>query len=268
MRNKITKFFIFFIIGFICLYIFYQLFGWDLATKKYKSQIESTLHSSLDEPFKAGEKIAYTLRYLGLPAGKVVIRVEEMKRYKDRPVYHLLAWGRTSDFVSLFFEIEGSLHSYMDVDRLHSLYFKEESQARGHRKNKKEVFYNQKDLYLTIEGEKIRILPDTQDPLSALYLIRLLDIDKLKEGYEINIKSRKRDRFLYVQLKGREELKTPFGRIKTIKLYFHLKPVKATTRHEVSGTIWFTDNKKRIPILVKADTKAGPASILLYDIQL
>ncbi len=164
--------------------------------------------------------------------------------------------------------MQGWVKSYVDRDRLHSLYFEEASQATGHRKNQKVIVYNQAELYLEVEDERVDILPDTHDPLGVFYRIRLLKREELASGVTLNIKSRKRDRYLYLEKEKEEKLQTPFGDIDTIKVFFHLKPVEATARHEASGEVWYTDDNKRIPILLKAKTKAGPISIRLLDMQL
>ncbi len=269
MKRKLLKIFIILLVLLVLCYILYQLIGWNVATRRYQAHVKSLLDKQSNEIFTPGEKIAYTLRYMGLPAGKAITRVQEITEFNNREVYVLTGRVRTSDFISLFFEAEGRVCSYIDSKRFHSLYFHGESQASGHRKNEKTLIFNQQDLFLQIDGgEKVRILPDTQDPLSAFYFLRLLDYDKIKEGYEINIKSRKRDRTLVVKTQGKEKIKTPFGEIETIKVYIHLKPVKATSRHEISGFVWLTDDKKKIPIRVRLKTKAGPASFLLYDLDL
>lgn len=268
MKSKILRFLIFLGGVLAAAFVVYQFLGWNFATRRYQGHVKSLLTVKHNEAFKPGEKLVYTLRYMGLPAGKAITRVEEIKKYDAREVYFLSGKVRTSDFISLFFEAEGQICSYMDADRLYSLRFEEESQASGHRKNKKVLVFDQEEGFLEVEDEKVRILPDTQDPLSAFYFVRLLDKQSLMEGYEINIKSRKRDRTLLVKFKGNEMLKTPFGEISAMKISLHLKPVKATSRHEVSGFIWFSDDKKRIPILIELKTKAGPASMLLYDLEL
>lgn len=276
MKKKFYRFLIvLFVFGFL-MFMLYQVFGWDWAACHYRAHVEQALSQKTqpastqrgEEVFSPGEKIVYTLRYMGLPAGKAIVRAEEIKNYNNHLVYSLSGRVRTSEFISLFFEAEGILTSYMDKDRLYSLRFTEESQASGHRKNQKVVTFDQENLFLEVEGEKIKILPNTQDPLSAFYLLRLLDYEKIKDGYKINIKTRKRDRTLFVKFEGREILKTPFGKIPVVKVFLHLEPVKATLRHEISGFVWFTDDEKRIPMLVKLKTKAGPATLLLYDLKL
>ncbi len=269
MKRKLLRFFIIMLVLLILCFMLYQVIGWNVATRRYQAHVKSLLDKQSNEVFEPGEKIVYTLRYMGLPAGKAITKVQKISEFKGRNVYVLTGRVRTSDFISLFFEAEGHVCSYVDTERLHSLYFHEESQASGHRKNKKTLIFNQQDLFLQIDGgEKVRILPDTQDPLSAFYFLRLLDYEKINKSYEINIKGRKRDRTLVAKFHSKEKLKTPFGEIDTIKVYIHLKPVKATSRHEISGFVWLTDNKKKIPILVRLKTKAGPASFLLYDLDL
>lgn len=270
MKKKAVKFLIFLSAVLFLAFIFYQFFGWDLAVRHHQNRIKQLLEQRPSEVFGTGEKIALTLRYMGWPAGKIILRVEGMEDYNQHRVYVLSGRLRTSDFMSLFFEAEGLVCSYMDAEKLHSLYFEEESQASGHRKNKKIIRFNQEELFLEIDGEKekLKILSDTQDPLSAFYFSRLIDIKALEKGYEFNIKSRKRDRTLTAKLAGREVLSTPFGRLKTLKVALHLNPVKATARHEINGFVWFTDDERRLPVLVKLKTKAGLASLLLYDLEL
>jgi hypothetical protein len=268
MKKKLSKLLLIFVLILIFSYIFYQFFGWQLAVRKYKPHVASELKNYAETDIKAPEKLVYTLRYLGLPSGKAILRIDADKKEAGKEILTLNGNARTSDFISVFFEIEGWVKSKLDKNALHSLYFQEHSQATGHRQNDKVVLYNQQEHYLEVDGEQHRILPDTVDPLGSLYVIRLLDLEELKAGYSINIKSRKRDRTFYVKYQDTEMLKTPFGQLKTYKIYMHLKRVKATSKHEVSGYLWVTADEKRIPISIDIDTKAGPVSARLLDLDL
>jgi hypothetical protein len=268
MKKIIYKILGILLVFLIFSYVFYQLFGWQLAVRKYKGHVKSELSQSHEAPIEVPEKLVYTLRYLGLPSGKAILRADDISYYQGKEAYFLNANARTSDFISLFFEIEGWVKSRLAKEELHSLYFQEHSQATGHRQNNKVVIYNQDKHYLQVEDEQVTMLPDTLDPLGSLYVMRLLSLDELKEGKSLNIKSRKRDRTLFVKLDSTEEIETPFGKLKTYKVYLHLKRVKATSKHEISGYMWFTADIKRIPIKVDIDTKAGPVSARLLDLDI
>lgn len=268
MKKIILRFFLVFLVLIILGYIFYQFFGWQFAARQYKKHVISELKTNTATAIGAPEKLVYTLRYMGLPSGKAILRVDGIGDYKGKDVYFLSANARTSDFVSVFFEIEGWVKSKLDKNKLNSLYFQEHSQATGHRQNDKVIIYNQDEHYLEVDGEQFRMLPDTVDPLGSFYVIRLIDFELLKAGYNLNVKSRKRDRALYVEYKDTELLDTPFGKLETYKIYMHLKRVKATSRHEISGYMWVTADEKRIPLSIDIDTKAGPVSARLLDLDL
>ncbi|MCK5305565.1 MAG: DUF3108 domain-containing protein [Candidatus Omnitrophica bacterium] len=268
MKKLISRLFIIFLIVFISGYAFYQLFGWQLAVRQYKKHVISELKVNSTTGIQAPEKLVYTLRYMGLPSGKAILRVDDIGDYEGKEVCFLSGNARTSDFISVFFEIEGWVKSILDKKKLNSLYFQEHSQATGHRQNDKVVVYNQDKHYLKVDGEQFRILPDTVDPLGSFYVIRLIDFELLKGGYSLNVKSRKRDRTLYVKYEGTEILDSPFGKIETYKIYMHLKRVKATSKHEISGNMWVTADEKRIPVSIDINTKAGPVSVRLLDLDL
>ena len=268
MKKKLSKLFLIFIVLIILGYIFYQFFGWQLAARKYRAHVISELSSNAAIPTAAPEKLVYTLRYLGMPSGKAIMRIDKIGDYKGKEAYFFSANARTSDFITVFFEIEGWIKSILDKNELNSLYFQEHSQATSHRQNDKVVTYNQDEHYLEVDGEKCMMLPDTVDPLGGFYVIRLIDFELLKGGHSFNVKSRKRDRALYVEYVDTQMLETPFGKIKTYKLYMHLKRVKATSKHEISGHMWVTADEKRIPVSIDLDTKAGPVSARLLDLDL
>ncbi|MCK4519155.1 MAG: DUF3108 domain-containing protein [Candidatus Omnitrophica bacterium] len=268
MKKIIPRLFPIFLVALVFSYIFYQFFGWQLAVRQYKKHIISELSEGAAQPIKTPEKLVYTLRYMGLPSGKAILKITEIGDYQGEKAYFLSANARTSDFISVFFEIEGWVKSILDKKKLRSLYFQEHSQATGHRQNDKVVVYNQDKHYLEVDGEQFRILPDTVDPLGSFYVIRLIKLEKLKQGQSLNIKSRKRDRTLYVKYEGTEILDSPFGKIETYKIYIHLKRVKATSKHEISGYMWVTADEKRIPVSIDINTKAGQVSVRLLDLDL
>lgn len=268
MKRKLSRFFLIILVAIILGYIFYQFFGWQLAARKYKAHVISELAANSAIPTAAPEKLVYTLRYLGMPSGKAIMRIDKIDDYKGREAYFFSANARTSDFISVFFEIEGWIKSIFDKSELNSLYFQEHSKATGHRQNDKVVTYNQDEHYLEVDGEQLRMLPDTIDPLASVYTMRLIDFELLKGGHSFNVKSRKRDRSFYVEYVDTEMLDTPFGKLKTYKIYIHLKRVKATSKHEISGHMWVTADAKRIPVSINLDTKAGPVSARLLDLDL
>ena len=268
MKRILSKLLLLAIILIILSYVFYQFFGWQLAARKYKDHVISELTANSAIPTSAPEKLVYTLRYLGMPSGKAIMRIDKMGDYKGREAYFFSANARASDFISVFFEIEGWIKSVLDKNELNSLYFQEHSKATGHRQNDKVVTYNQVEHYLEVDGEQFTMLPDTVDPLAGFYIVRLIDFKLLEGGHNFNVKSRKRDRSFYAEYIDTEMLETPFGRLKTYKIYMHLKRVKATSKHEISGYMWITADEKRIPVSIDLNTKAGPVSARLLDLDL
>jgi hypothetical protein len=163
--------------------------------KKDDSKIE--IKTSLPG-FRVGEKLTYSIRWLGLPVATAVFCIEEKTRLNGREVYHIIYTAKSNKFASTFYKVEDEIHTYIDVENLYPLRFEKHLREGGYRMDEI-VEYDQVNHRASYKSErrikkkrtitdvKISIPPASQDPLSCLYYFRRLNADKIKTGHSIPI---------------------------------------------------------------------------------
>lgn len=127
-----------------------------------------------------------------LPVGEAILGAAKIEDYNDQKVYHLTATASNSKLFSKFFQAQAFLDSYVDMQEFYPMLFKQRIVIQGKPDLYREVFYDQANGTMSLEGVRRQIYPNTQDPLSAIFNVRLMDfekIDKLEIGLNTNQKN-------------------------------------------------------------------------------
>jgi hypothetical protein len=213
--------------------------------------------------FKDGEWLRFKMSYSNfLNAGFSTIEVKEIN-YKNKEAFHIIGKGKTTGLVGLFFKVRDNYQSYMYKNSLKPFLFIRKINEGGYTKDK-EIEFNHDSKEAIVKNhkhntiKKYPISDDIQDMLSALYYLRNKNLKQLKTGDEIKIKlffdqeiNNFKLRFL-----GKENIKTRFGKIKTLKF----RPIVQKGRvfkAEESVTVWVTDDDNKIPVKIKAALAVG-----------
>lgn len=219
--------------------------------------------------FWGGEEITLTVRYMGfIPAGRMVLRVKEV-RYQGRETYHLIVEGKSSPFFSFFRKIHSVLESYMDAEKLYSQRFEEHTQT-GHRRDERLTVYDQEKGVARIseggeeDNRKVRIGANTQDLLSAIYYLRTREL-KTGNTFLINLNERRKNFEVRAEVLGREELGVGIKgkKFTAYPVRLEAKRVGKKDFPSLDFTIWFSDDERKIPLLIKAKTRIGPVKARL-----
>lgn len=215
--------------------------------------------------FAPGERLVYDITYLGAKGGKAVLEVVEKTWMKGREVYRIVSTAQSNDFVSLFYPVDDRIESYMDVEGLYS-HFITIKQKQGKRKREKIIDFDQVRHRATqLKKNKqhvFEIPPNVQDSLSSLYFFRTTPPVEIGGSTYIDVHESEKNWQLEIRALAREEVTTPVGKFNTIK-------VKALVRYEglfmEKGDvfIWFTDDHKRIPVMMKSKIKFGAITAVL-----
>ena len=136
-----------------------------------------------------GERLVYSVRLLGIELGKGTAEIREITTLRGRAAYHIVVEVRSAPVLDLIYKVRDTHHSYIDVEKLHSLrYEKILSEGRYHADEVME--YDQENHKATyhsrLNGSRKEMLipPDVQDQLSCGYWFRLQDIEP---GTESNV---------------------------------------------------------------------------------
>ena len=213
-------------------------------------------------PFKDGEWLKYKMSYSGFfKAGTAELTLKEAD-LNGKKVFHAKGFGKTSDFIGLFFKVRDTYQSYFDHNKVIPYLFKRDVNEGGYI-IKRDTRFNQDTKIATVEDFKYNTkkevsFENVQDMISAFYYLRTINTDTIKAGDEIDLNMFFDSKTFAFKLRflGKEFLKTKFGKIKTIKL----RPVVQSGRvfkESESVTIWVTDDENKIPIRLKASLAVG-----------
>lgn len=200
-------------------------------------------------PLQAGD-LKYRIYLFGvLPIGDAVLTKEKQQEYEGRSVYHLSASVQSSKAFSLFFSGSATVDSYVDAKLLCPLLFRQKLSISGKPDAVKEVFYDQKNLVMTTAGRQRLILPETQDPLSAVFNIRRMDFNQVKD-IEMNINTNQKNYLLKGKVTS-EGLSVNKKIYKVAWASVEIRRREKNPYHKSRVTMVFLEDNTNIPILIR-----------------
>lgn len=222
---------------------------------------------NVDEPvFKVGEKLEYRLRYGFITAAEASIRVEATDaQFDNRPVYHLIAEGRTAGSFNVFYKVRNRYDSYVDQKDLTPYLYTENIREANYRRTDKARFYQDQKKIVSNKGT-FKGNGQTFDVVSAYYFARNLNISKLRQGDRFSM-----DYFLddgvsklNIQYIGKERVKTSLGYINCIKFSPSIQPGRIF-RKDSRLYLWITDDANRIPVKAQVEILVGSITLELLS---
>jgi len=123
------------------------------------------------------------------------------------------------------------------------------------------------------DGTLRKTLPipdDVQDPLSLLYAFRFFA--DLSEGSVVPVKVSDGKSVIEgtVTVLGREEVETPAGTFRAVKVEPSLEGIRGVFRKSPGAHlyVWLTDDRERQPVKVESEVSVGTFTALLVDIEM
>ena len=238
---------------------------------------------SADEPcldiyntaFGPGEKVTYKVYYnwqdVWMGAGEVKFNVKPAQ-LNNRDCLHISAVGETYKRYNWFYKVHDVYESYVDPYTLLPLKFKRDVNEGGYTiyndidfdREKNKVHVEHED-FKTKRYNKSFDVPDcTQDVLSAIYYARNIDYSKYKPNDTIPVTIFLDNKIydVYVRYLGKERIKTKAGKYSTIKFSPLLIEGNAFEGGEAM-TVWVTDDKNKIPVLIETPLVVGSVKAVL-----
>jgi hypothetical protein len=218
---------------------------------------------SSDRPFRAGERLKFSVQYGFIKAGSAYLEVPEVKEWRGRPVYTLVARAESNSFFSRFYKVRNRIESFWDTTGHYSVRYAE-NRREGGSKTQNEVLFdykNQEALYQ--DGRTAPIPPHVQDALSSFYYTRLQSLPlggSLVFDYHASHKSQPME----VKVLGRERVKTPAGTFDCVVIEPILK-AGGIFKNKGRLVIWLTEDERRMPVMMKSKVAIGSISVLLVE---
>jgi hypothetical protein len=229
--------------------------------------------------FQAGEVVTYHAYYnwhfIWLNAGIVHFSVEE-KQFMDEVAWFFSAIGRTYSSYDPFMKVRDTFEVYVDKDRFQPLNFKRITNEGSTKSQHKYSFdYSNQQIYTSIRKGEEGLFEDSVvvlkegvfDVLSMIYKARGIDYEQYEVGQEIPIRMIVDGEIhdLYIRYLGKETIGNRDGR-KFRCLKFSPLLVSGTIfKSGEDMTVWVTDDKCRIPIIVEAKVLIGSVKAVFVE---
>lgn len=210
------------------------------------------------QAFKRGEKLTYRVHYGFIDAVVAQIEIkEENKKFGDRNTLHVVGTGVSKGSFDFFFKVRDRYESYIDEDAIIPWFFGRRVDEGGY-KMAQDYSFNHYKKTCTANGKSLSIWENTQDMISGFFYARTLDLGAAKPNQIFSVPTIVDGEMynLQIKFKGRDIVKTAFGKIKCLKFV----PVVQKGRifkHEEDLLVWITDDKNHIPVRAKADILFG-----------
>jgi len=240
-------------------------------------QLKSQEKSGIENfAFQAGEKLTfrgyYNWGFLWVAAGEVKLEVKN-ESYSDKPAYKIEALGRSLKAFDWFFKLRDTISCYVDTTSLKPFYFDRKTNEGDYIARHEYWFdYEEDQIYSKIRKRQKPVKKDTlenknisSDIVSVAYYTRNLDFSKYKKKEKIPLRMLIDNEVhnLYIRYKGIENVKLKSGEVYEC-LKFSPMLVKG---HLFKGgedmTIWVSNDKNRVPIMVEAKVLIGSVKGLL-----
>ncbi len=215
--------------------------------------------------FAAGEHIEYRVHYGIINAAEATVDVEQkIHSVSGKPCYKVTAFARTTGVTDWVSKVRDTWISYIDTTAILPLMFYMKKQEGNYKTEDKIIFDHTNNLAKSYELDddherKTYKVPDNiQDIVSGYYFLRTIDFDKVKVGDFVLIKAFFEGEVydMRMRYKGKEVIKTKFGKMNTYKICPTL-PKNNFFENEEAVVIWASDDENKIPLKIQIELKIG-----------
>lgn len=256
--------------------------------QNFKGRVQEATIATPQNKLTIGETLVYSVEWLGISAGKIILSVNGTEKIDGNECYHVTAKALPNKFFRMFHDVEYRVDSFIDTKGLFSRRFEKVKRLNNvytclvieFNPEKNEAKYkfdcakapadtnesaSLRKKRATNKNTIVKIPTGTQDVLSTLYYFRLLDIKK-GEAYPVNV-SYDRQNWAFKINVGEPYLRD-FHKKGSFCL-FQISP-NSDLINSITGkrgiTIYLTADSFRKPALFTMNTKIGFLRGILQDL--
>ncbi len=221
--------------------------------------------------FDRGELLVFRAMYNSRLTGNVVagdatLEVQHGNALVGgRPTMHIVGTVQSRGLFNLFFKVENRYDSYIDERSMSPRRFSRQIREGRYRRIEDVTFDHNQGLAISNRGAT-PIPPYVQDIISAFYYARTFDLTDVKPGDTFEVDFHLSDS-VYVSrilFEGRELITTRLGTFKTLKFKPQVQE-GAVFGQPYPMTLWISDDKNKVPILVESGLVVGSVRLELTE---
>lgn len=228
--------------------------------------------------FGRGEVISYKVHYGLINAAEATIEVADgLHRVNERPCYRATVMGRTNGSFDLFMRVRDTWRSYIDTTSILPQKFVRTIEENSYRKNETIDFDHTRDVVVVetskkdkhaIRHETYKVPNNVQDLVSGVFYLRTLNYDQRHLGEVIRVQGFFDNDVVTMDVvyRGREVVETKAGNIRVIRLVPKM-PKNKLFRGENAISVYLSDDRNKIPVLIQAEMLVGAVKVDMYKYQ-
>jgi Protein of unknown function (DUF3108) len=224
--------------------------------------VDSEFRYVENNAFGTGEKLTFTIGWKMVKVGEAVMEVNDVFDHQDRPVYKIRTLAKSFPFFDSFFQVRDTAESWIDVEGLFTWRFRK-ALHEGNYDSNIDQDYDQTRNIVYSKDTIFSVPKYVQDVLSALYYVRALDLN-IGDTIFLDNFSKINCYPLEVIVHAKEIIEVPAGKFKCIKVEPLLKAA-GIFKHEGTLSVWLTDDRLKMPVLMKSKVLVGSIYAELTD---
>jgi len=231
-----------------------------------RSAIASSLPVTVLQP---NESLTYNVTWSNIfTAGIAVLKVESEILPEGRSALSFVITGHSTGVVEKLFHVHDMARSIFDplIGQSLSYNLKE---VYGKKQRRREVIFDSAHGTVTskLNDDATETLPvpvHVLDPLSALYVIRMMDNFTIGKSIVLPVFESGKNWSVEIQVLGREKVSTPAGEFDAIKLRTYPR-YEGVFLNKGVVLLWLSDDDRKIPLLIKSSLKVGSFVLILTE---
>ncbi|WP_245327416.1 DUF3108 domain-containing protein [Hymenobacter fodinae] len=222
--------------------------------------------------------LQYKVHYGLINAAEATIELaDNIHRVNERPCFRATVTGRTTGSFDYFLRIRDTWRSYIDTTSILPQRFFRNIEEKNYRKQETVDFDHARDV-AAVESHKrnkndvkrgtFKTPNNVQDIVSGFYYLRTLNYDQRKVGEIIKVQGFFDEEVFNMDViyKGRETVETKAGAIRAIRLVPKM-PDNKLFRGENAVSVYLSDDRNKIPVLIQAELVLGAVKVDMYKYQ-
>ena len=219
--------------------------------------------------FNEGEKLTYRIHYGWMDAGEATIEVKKSPwTFDGREAYHAVGIGKTLGGFDWFFKVRDRYESYFDTQGIYPYRFIRDVDEGGYKIKQDYVFYPKKKAVKTQDKKELATPEFVQDMISAFYYARTMDFSGAKKGDVYTVTTIVDGEIFPLRIKymGTETIKVRLGKFSCMR-FVPVVQEGRVFKSEEDMSVWITNDKNRIPLLVQSKILVGSIKMEMTDYQ-
>lgn len=215
--------------------------------------------------FGVGEELEFEVKYGFISAGTATMSVERLIEYENRPCYLITSIARSNSFFSTFYKVDDRVETIVDAMGMFSWRF-EKNLNEGKYHAQRLIVFDQRNQKAYYKQDTTEVPLFVQDALSVFYYVRT---QPLEVGKSIFVDHYNDGKLFVLEVKvlEKEKLTVSAGTFECFVVEPLLKSV-GVFKHEGQLKVWLTDDRLRLPVLMKSKVLVGSISAELTKYKL